>query len=48
MIKPLEQDFYVEDETGYTDEKIVEKVNEIIEALNAMLNERQKSEEGTV
>lgn len=47
MIKRLEEDFCVIDEDGHTDEKIVAKINEIIEVINAMINDRQKSEEGT-
>lgn len=47
MIKRLEEGFCVIDEDGHTDEKIVAKINEIIEVLNEMMHDRQKSEEGT-
>lgn len=47
MIKRLEEDFCVIDEDGRTDEKIVAKINEIIEVINAMMPEQQKSEEDT-
>lgn len=46
MIKRLEEGFYVIDEDGHTDEKIVAKINEIIKVINAMMPERQKSEKG--
>lgn len=47
MIKRLEERFCVIDEDGHTDEKIVAKINEIIEVINAMMPEQQKSEEDT-
>lgn len=47
MIKRLEEGFCVIDEDGHTDEKIVEKINEIIEVINEMMHDRQESEEDT-
>lgn len=47
MIKRLEERFCVIDEDGHTDEKIVAKINEIIEVINAMMPEQQKSKEDT-
>lgn len=48
MIKRLEERFCVIDEDGHNDEKIVAKINEIIEVLNTMMHDRKESEEGTM
>ena len=36
VIKKLSKKYYVEDEYGYTDENIVNKINEIIDVINEL------------
>ena len=45
VIKKLSKKYYVEDAYGYTDEDIVNKVNEIIDVINELLSVTPKAEQ---
>ena len=45
VIKKLSRKYYVEDEYGYTDENIVNKVNEIIDVVNKLSSVTPKAEQ---
>ena len=48
VIKKLSKKYYVEDAYGYTDEDIVNKVNEIIDVVNDMPSVTPKAEQKAV